>query len=258
MNFGDMRMLVNFYLRRDDIPVSALQSVFRAMFKELQRLGFFTEARTSVRLSVSNPYAVPVPDDYRDDENVVVSRIEGLGAIPLIPVRSLDHFTLLYGSREFPAIKSSFSPSIPSHYTIAKPTDFFSNMDDDIPEDIRDVKCVLFFPPIDYTQYDVTLQYYKEFVIDELNDDYTNDLMKTYPEWILYEVIWRMALVLRDTEAVTQFQALAQKKYLEALQHEASRFLSPHTTIKLSGEYVSRRPLPGPRTPGPEERQVIL
>jgi hypothetical protein len=104
------------------------------------------------------------------------------------------------------------------------------------------------FPPMDTTQYELSLLYYPvpPLTIGGITDAYESPLMRKYPDYVLYEMIFRCYTLLRDFEAAQVFKQLADEKFLEAKANEAREVLTPPKTLHLVSMKFKRQPLPGP------------
>ena len=257
MTVGELYELCQFHLRRQDLNKQDFYRVLNAFMKEaLQRINFFSIVK-SVKLIPDNIWCVPLPLDFYDDVSVVVMGKDTRLSLPLDTRISINDYLTLVGTSNMNYLRTSISASLPYLYVLARPVDVYTNLtEDDIPLSQQTVKCIIPYPPIDFNRYYFSLDYYPTLP-EELNDDNdTHPVISTYPEWVLYEMLWRLFLAFGNPDLATAHKQIAAEKYLEVKAEESRRIMTPPKTLHLSQYYVRRRPTLRPPVPS-EGRQII-
>ena len=251
MTFKDLLDVAAVVLRRTDIPLQVAQIAFRNMMREIQRKTFLSALRKVVQISFTNPFGAPVPSDFYDDILVQAVRNDVFTVYPLATLRSKEQFYFLLQTDKLAVLQTSFAPTSPAYYIIAKPSEIFSDAATVFTS--PDTKHILVYPPLDKDLYHVRLTYLSDIVsaTEDLHDGWTTPLMDEYPEWIQEEFLYRLALLVRDDEAAQIHKALAAERYLDVVAKEAEKWLKPHPQVALPSTptVFDRRPLPGPKVP---------
>jgi hypothetical protein len=75
--------------------------------------------------------------------------------------------------------------------------------------------------------------------------------MQKYGEWVMYEMLWRLAVQLKEFDTATAIKNLADEKFIEARLAEAREANTPPLTLHLQ-RYAQRVRI----TEGPKAEEV--
>jgi len=241
MNAGEMFYLISQHLRRQDIERDVFNRILATILPSLFRRFNFYSLASHAYLAQSNPWCAVLPEDYYDNISlVVISKERRTVTVTLTHILSINDFITLYGTNDMLYLKELYTPTIPMYYAIGEPAKVFANTETEIPPDEQNLRSVLLYPPMDTSLYQLSLLYYSASNINvpQITDDYEHPLMRKYPEWVLYEVLWRMCAQLRDLEGLQIFKNLADEKFIEAKLAEIREATSPPLSLHLKSAPV--------------------
>lgn len=229
MNYGILFALVKEHLNRTDLTAEQIANAFRLAMTNIQSSGMFLSFRKIAGYEITKPegtLSVEVPSDFRDDQAVTV---RGKDIASFSPVTCLDHYKMaqVYGvmlSSQIVAV-----PSIPVYYTIAIPQDMFADLSE------TTQKHIFFYPPCQKDCY-VQLYYLANLVPAwgvSIPNTYTNIALQKFPNWVLYEVLSALTLLIKDFPSAEVFQAYALKAREEAFLAETNEILTPQERLLL-------------------------
>jgi len=254
-SFSQIVEIVQSHIRRSDITRADISRAYYQFLLSLPSKGYFGDLDITTKLSLDNNYAAPLPSDFYDDIAVFVTRKDASTSIKLLPFMTEADFLLMTGTRNLTYINSTYAPTLPSFYLIAKPADVFTDIGSIIPETIQTQKCVIVYPPIDTNIYELNLQYISDGGIKSINpleipDNYTHPIADRYPDWVIYSLCYIVSLQIRDFEGAAFFKQLMDEEWLKVKAAEAERKMSPWWQIGMK-QFVTPlvRPAPGPRHP---------
>lgn len=252
MNVGELCELIYSHIgMKERIGRADIYRLLISMHKEtFQRANFYSLTETAI-LEPSSNWTFVLPSDFGDDLSVMVVGKNRIFASPIYPFTSKNDYYATVGTRNLAYINSTYSPSIPYAYYIGVPSSVWTNYSGIIAADKENLLSMNVFPPMDTTQYELSLLYYPvpPLTIGGITDAYESPLMKKYPDYVLYEMLFRCYTLLRDIEAAQVFKQLADEKFLEAKANEAKEVLTPPKTLHLTTMKFKRQPLPGPAVP---------
>ena len=217
-----------------------------------QRASFYSLSEAAT-LTPSSNWTFPLPDDFGDDISVMVLGKNRIFASPIFAFTSKNDYLASVGTRNLSYLNTTYSPTIPYAYYIAVPADLWTNYSDIIEAGKETALSLNIFPPMNTDQYEISIMFYPmpPVSIAGIVDTYESSLMRKYPDYVLYEMLYRCYALLRDFEAVQVYKQLADEKFLEAKANEAREVLSPAKTLHLSHIKFRRKPMPGPAVPQP-------
>jgi len=247
MRWGELWEAAMACLNIHEVPKGTGATLFKSMMRDLQRRTYLGSLIVTQVVSVpEHGWGFEAPSDYYDDEGVlIISKMTSRLTVPLTPCRTADEYLAWLGNAYLEYLNESISPTLPNIYYVGKPSVIFRDASTVFPT--PDNTYVLFYPRCDNTQYEAVFTYMKQIVPDEIADDYTNEIMQKYPEWVLYEFVWRLAVANREPEKVDTYRELALEKYYEVKANESKEVLTPHPTLHLKGaiermHVVTKRP----------------
>jgi len=254
VNVGELCELIYSHIgTKDRIGRADIYRLLISMHREtFQRATFYSLTETAI-LEPSSNWTFVLPADFGDDLSVMVVGKNRIFATPIFPFTSKNDYYGIVGTRDLQYINNFYSPTIPYAYYIGVPAEVWTNYTGIIQSGKEDLLSLNVFPPADITQYELSLLYYPipPLTIAGITDAYESPLMKKYPDYVLYEMIYRCYALLRDFEAAQMFKALADQKFLDAKANEVREVLTPPKTLHLVAMKFRRQPLPGPAVPQP-------
>jgi hypothetical protein len=254
MTAGEMFYLIQQHLGRQDISRDVFNRLLCVVLPALFRKYNFYSLAKHTYLQPTNHWSVPVPDDYYDNISlIVIAKDTRTAYVPLSHLLSVNDFIALYSTSDLEYLSQIYSPTIPMYYIIATPSDIFKNIGDRIPLEEQDRKSILLYPPIDNSLYQLSFLYYPLGVVtpNQITDDYEHPLMQKYGEWVMYEMLWRIAVQLKEFDTATAIKNLADEKFIEARLSEAREANTPPLTLHLQ-RYAQRVRI----TEGPKAEEV--
>jgi hypothetical protein len=236
MTAGEMFYLIQQHLARQDIARDVFNRLLTVVLPSLFRKYNFYSLAKHTYLAPTNPWSVPVPADFYDDISlIVVGKTNQVAYVSVRPFLSANDFIALYSTADLTYLAQIYSPTLPMYYLLATPSDIFQNIGTQIPPEEQGSKSILLYPPIDHTLYQLSFLYYPMAVLvpHQVTDDYEHPLMRKYGEWVMYEMLWRMALQLKEFDMATAIKNLADEKFLEAQMVEVREANTPPLTLHL-------------------------
>jgi hypothetical protein len=254
LNIGELCELIYSHLgTKDRIGRADIYRLLISMHRDtFKRANFYSLSETAI-LEPSSNWTFVLPTDFGDDLSVMAVGKDTIFASPILPVTSKNDYYGIVGTRNLGYINSFYSPTIPYAYYIGVPAEVWTNHTGIIAAGKENLRSINVFPPVDTTRYEISLMYYPvpPVTIGGITDAYESSLMKKYPDYVLYEMLFRCYTLLRDVEAAQMFKSLADEKFLEAKANEAREILTPPKTLHLVTTKFRRKPLPGPAVPQP-------
>jgi len=252
MTVGELyRMVTEHLARTEQIKLETFYNLLRYFHKEAyQRASFYSLSDAKI-LEPSSKWTFILPDDYGEDISALIVAKDRVFASPIFPYTSRNDYLATVGSNNLQYLNSFWVPTISYSYYIAVPSSLWENYQTVIEAGKEDILSLNVFPPLDTSQYEISLMYYPSIPmsISDITFDYETPLMRKYSDWVLYEMIYRCYILLRDFEAATIFKQLADEKFMEAKANEARERLSPAKTLHLQYLRFRRKPMPGPAVP---------
>jgi len=252
MTVGELYELVRSHLANSQLV--SHENFYRLLISfhkdAYRRAHFYSLANTAI-LTPSSKWTFVLPADFSDDISALVVAKEHIFASPILPFTSKNDYLMTVGSHNLGYLNSVWSPSISYAYYIAKPSKIWKNYSGVINAGDEDKLSLNVFPPLNTEIYEISLMYYPtppEGIAD-IVQNYETPLMRKYSDWVLYEMVYRCYILLRDFEAATMFKQIAEEKFMEAKMNEVREVLTPAKTLHLQYLSIKRKPIPGPAVP---------